>query len=397
MDIAIIGSGVIGLSIAIALLKSKPGLSVEIFEKEPKLGAHASGRNSGVIHAGFYYAKDSLKAKFCKTGNSELKTLCKKHQIDIKETGKVVVARNEEENNRIESLFKRGIDNGIEIELLDASQLNAIEPLAITCNRFLWSPTTAITNPTLVLKALESEFLSMGGKIHTNFKIDLKLLNNEVIFKNSSFRPKYIVNAAGAYSDEIARSLNIAKNFAMIPFMGVYRVTNESCLPLKRLVYPVPHPVNPFLGVHFTLTMDNKVKIGPTAIPVLGREQYNIFSGWSLSDIYQTIKGSIALIKGEYHNLGAMLKSEMPKLIEKSLVNESLSLVPSASCVKKWIKKQPGIRSQLVNLTNGKLEQDFIVENFLNSTHVLNAVSPGWTSALPFGRWIAQEKILPNL
>jgi L-2-hydroxyglutarate oxidase LhgO len=179
--------------------------------------------------------------------------------------------------------------------------------------------------------------------------------------------------------------------------MGVYRATSQRFLPLKRLVYPVPHPINPFLGVHFTLTLDGKVKIGPTAIPILGREQYSLFEGWSIPDIGQALVATAALIRGEAHDFGEILKSEIPKLREKSLVSESVSLVPRAMAVKNWQKKPPGIRSQLVNIKTGKLEQDFIVENYKNSTHVLNAVSPGWTSALPFGRWVAEEKILPNL
>jgi L-2-hydroxyglutarate oxidase LhgO len=149
------------------------------------------------------------------------------------------------------------------------------------------------------------------------------------------------------------------------------------------------------LGVHFTLTIDHKVKIGPTAIPIAGREQYSLLNGWSASDIGQAIKGITSLIKGEAHDFGAILKSELPKFLESTLARESLDLVPTANRVKHWHKKPPGIRAQLVHLPTGKLEQDFVVTSRLNSTHILNAVSPGWTSALPFGRWIASEKLLP--
>jgi L-2-hydroxyglutarate oxidase LhgO len=179
--------------------------------------------------------------------------------------------------------------------------------------------------------------------------------------------------------------------------MGIYRSVEAKKLPLKRLVYPVPHPINPFLGVHFTLTLDGKVKIGPTAIPILGREQYSLGSGWSLSDIGQALVATNALIRGSAHSFSDILKSELPKLKQSLLVKESATLVPSARQIKEWKKKPPGIRSQLVNIKSGRLEQDFIVENFHNSTHILNAVSPGWTSAIPFGRWVATEKVLPNL
>ena len=153
----------------------------------------------------------------------------------------------------------------------------------------------------------------------------------------------------------------------------------------------ITHPINPFLGVHFTLTVDHKVKIGPTAIPISGREQYSFTEGWSASDIGQALKGINSLIRGNSHDLRAILKTEWPKIIQSRLVKESTELVPTADHVKKWLRKPPGIRAQLVHLPSGKLEQDFVVRSEVNSTHILNAVSPGWTSAIPFGRWIVEE------
>jgi L-2-hydroxyglutarate oxidase len=235
----------------------------------------------------------------------------------------------------------------------------------------------------------------LGGKLSYGQRIEFQRTQDGVSAKN--IRAKYVINAAGAQSDRLAKELGLAKRYAMVPFMGVYRAVSSDYLPLKRLVYPVPHPINPFLGVHFTLTLDGKVKIGPTAIPILGREQYSLFEGWSLSDIGQAITATKALIKGHSHKFGEILKSELPKLQERSLVRESALLVPGAMSIRKWQKKPPGIRSQLVDIKTGKLEQDFIVENFENSTHILNAVSPGWTSALTFGRWVAEVKVLPNL
>jgi L-2-hydroxyglutarate oxidase LhgO len=240
-----------------------------------------------------------------------------------------------------------------------------------------------------------STFERLGGKLSYSQSAAFQRTQEGIRVEN--FSADYVINSAGAQSDRLAKKLGLAKDYAMVPFMGVYRAVKSSTLPLTRLVYPVPHPVNPFLGVHFTLTLDDKVKIGPTAIPILGREQYSLFEGWSLADLGQAALATTALIRGEAHNFGEILKSELPKLREKSLVKESASLVPLALKVKGWQKKPPGIRSQLVNTKTGKLEQDFIVENFENSTHILNAVSPGWTSALPFGRWVAEEKVLPNL
>ena len=390
-DVLIIGGGVVGLSTGIAFLEANPSLKVVIAEKEFRLGLHASGRNSGVLHAGFYYSPDSLKSKFCRDGNQELRKLANKYNIPVREVGKVVVARNNEENERLETLFSRGNTNGVELEILDAAHLNRYEPLAITHERFLWSPKTAISDPLAIIDALRKEFESLGGSISFDAKVRLKEVNGEIIDSSHKFDAKKIINTAGAQADRISRDIGVGNEYAMLPFMGVYRATEEKNLPLQRLVYPVPHPINPFLGVHFTLTLDNKVKIGPTAIPIAGREQYSFLSGWSGSDLAQSFKGMTSLIRGEAHDFGRIIKSEWPKVVEKLLVKESLELVPSASKVNSWYRKPPGIRAQLVHLPTGKLEQDFVVTSKLNSIHVLNAVSPGWTSSMPFGRYIALE------
>jgi L-2-hydroxyglutarate oxidase len=388
-DVLIIGGGVVGLATGIAILESKPSLKIIIAEKEPRLALHASGRNSGVLHAGFYYSPDSLKAKFCRDGNKELRILANKYDIPVREVGKVVVVRNDDENSRLETLFERGIKNGVDLEILDASELNSYEPLAITHESFLWSPTTAVSDPNAIIHAMRKEFELLGGSIHYETKISLKEVNNEVVDASQQFDAIQIINAAGAQADRISRAVGVGTEYAMLPFMGVYRATEEKNLPLQRLVYPVPHPINPFLGVHFTLTIDRKVKIGPTAIPIAGREQYSLLTGWSGSDFAQTLKGMSSLIRGDSHDFGKILKSEWPKVVQALLVKESLELVPTANQVRDWYKKPPGIRAQLVHLPTGKLEQDFVVEKKFNSTHVLNAVSPGWTSALPFGRYVA--------
>jgi L-2-hydroxyglutarate oxidase LhgO len=390
-DVLIIGAGVVGLSTGMALLQSRPSLKVMVADKEKDIALHASGRNSGVIHAGFYYSPDSLKAKFCRDGNFELRKLAKKYGIPVKDVGKVVVTRNEDEDSRLNTLFDRGIANGVELEIHPEEKLKDFEPLAITHNRFMWSPNTGISDSIAIVKAMRDEFYSLGGVIELGSKIKIVESQGEIIDSSNEFVFKHVVNAAGAQADRISRAVGVGSEYAMLPFMGVYRATSEKNLPLQRLVYPVPHPINPFLGVHFTLTIEGKVKIGPTAIPIAGREQYSFTEGWSGSDITQALKGMKSLITGDSHDFGAILKSEWPKITQKLLVRESTELVPSAIGVNDWHRKPPGIRAQLVHLPTGKLEQDFIVTSQSNATHVLNAVSPGWTSAIPFGRLVASN------
>jgi (S)-2-hydroxyglutarate dehydrogenase len=301
-DVLIIGSGVMGLATGIALLESHSNLKVTIAEKESELAKHASGRNSGVLHAGFYYSPDSLKARFCRDGNFAIKQLATKHKIPVWNVGKVVVARNADECLRLDTLYSRGMKNGVELEILDEKELSKFEPLARTYERFLWSPNTAISDSKAIVNAMRIEFENLGGQIIFGKKIELKESGSEILDATGQFSAQHFVNAAGAQSDRISRAIGIGLEYAMLPFMGVYRATYVKSLPLRTLVYPVPHPVNPFLGVHFTLTIDGKVKIGPTAIPIAGREQYSLKEGWSASDLWQAIKGMTSLIRGESHD-----------------------------------------------------------------------------------------------
>lgn len=362
-----------------------------IVEKEKSLGMHASGRNSGVLHAGFYYSPDSLKAKFCRDGNLELRKVAKKHQIPVLNTGKIIVARNSEENKELDALYARGIKNGVDLEIKDLNELAKFEPLAKTHERFLWSPKTGVSDPSAFIAALAKDFIELGGVINFNSKLALIESNGEIRDASGIYDANYIVNAAGAQADRISRSVGVGLDYAMLPFMGIYRATELKNLPLKTLVYPVPNKTNPFLGVHFTLTIDKKVKIGPTAIPVFGREQYSLFSNWSLSDITQSFKAINSILSGNELKIVSLARSEAPKFFAHKLVKESVWLVPNAEFVPKWKSKPPGIRAQLVHLPTKKLELDFVVRSHQNSTHILNAVSPGWTSAVPFSRYVIEK------
>jgi L-2-hydroxyglutarate oxidase LhgO len=395
-DVLIAGGGVVGLAVGKELLASNPKLKVLVIEKEKTLGFHASGRNSGVLHAGFYYSPDSLKAKFCREGNLELRQLCRRYGIRVLDTGKIVVAKNKFEVKELEKLYLRGLQNEVRLELLEEKQLKDFEPHAHTHERFLWSPTTGVSDPHAIIGALSREFVDLGGTLFPSSLLEVKD-DGRITINGEAIEYRHFVNCAGTQSDRIAQKFNVGNQFTIMPFMGVYKSVSHTLLPLKTLIYPVPHPINPFLGVHFTLTLDGQTKIGPTAIPVLGRENYSVTQGISLRDSLETLKGFKSMVFGKTHDVSNLLSTELPKLSGKVLVREASLLVPSARKIKDWKSRPPGIRAQLIDTKSGQLQQDFVVLPGAKSTHVLNAVSPGWTSAIPFGRWIVKEKILPQL
>jgi L-2-hydroxyglutarate oxidase LhgO len=386
-DFVVIGAGIIGLSIGNSLLQKYPKAHVLVADKEDFLGAHASGRNSGVLHAGFYYSPDSLKAKFCLNGNRALREVIARHSIEIRETGKVVVTKSLDELPRLEKLYERGIQNGVDIKLLPASELPNYEPLAITHGQFLWSPTTAVSNPQDVIKAMAKDFTKNGGNLELGSEVTID--SNEEVFLNlEKINCTEIINAAGVNAIHIAHKFGVGKEYSLLPVLGLYKTIPDDALPLKTLVYPVPNPANPFLGVHFTLTTDHKIKIGPTAIPVLGREQYKLSQGFDKKDLKQSISAVIALGRNSLPDLISLAITEFPKISTRNLLKGGSELVPLVSETSGWTIKEPGLRAQLVNKTTGEFEQDFIVRRKGKVTHILNAVSPGWTASIPFAEWV---------
>jgi len=388
-DVIIIGGGVIGLSIATALKVNNTSIKVLLVDKEPLLGMHASGRNSGVIHAGFYYSPDSLKAKFCSIGNIKLSDLIARHKIPILKCGKVVVTRNSSEELQIEKLYSRGVANGIDIRVLPRIALKNIEPLATTYENFLWSPNTAVSDPSLVIKAMQKEAEASGVEFALESKLNVGDSDAQINGERIAFR--HLVNCAGSYALDVARTYGFGGKYLTLPFIGRYLKSSENYFSLKALVYPVPHPINPFLGVHLTKTIDGNVKIGPTAFPLFGKEQYSIFKGIKISEIFESINGLVSLIKGSAHDVSELLINELPKISARKLIEEVSSISPEIKNVRHWRPSPAGIRAQLVDILNGEFVQDFIIEGDFNSTHVLNAVSPGWTSSIPFGDYIANH------
>lgn len=371
-DFAIIGGGIIGLTIAREL--AIRGAEVTVLEKEPGLGMHASGRNSGVLHAGFYYAPDSLKAQLTAHGNRLLRDFCAEHDVPVRSCGKVVVATNDDQLPALDELARRGQANGVRLELIDERQLADLEPLARTHQRAIWSPDTAVADPHAVTAALHQDLIARGVTIRTSTLV------------TAPPDADHVVNAAGLYADRVAQWYGFCDDYVMMPFKGLYWYGTARAPHLQRHVYPVPDPRNPFLGVHFTVTPDGGVKVGPTAIPVLSRESYN---GLRADEAREVLGNFPAFLRGGHHDVPALLRSELPKYSRRWLEHQARALVPSAAGF--TIKGAPGIRAQLMHRTTGRLEMDFVVRGDERSTHVLNAVSPAWTSSFAFARYVVDH------
>jgi L-2-hydroxyglutarate oxidase LhgO len=342
------------------------------------------------LHAGFYYSPDSLKAKFCLDGNIELKQLIHSYNLPIKNCGKVVVAKNAEDLPRMQTLFERGMANGVNLFKFPASKLVEFEPLSRTYQEFLWSPDTSVGNPILVGKLIEQLFIGAGGEIRFGSKIEIRN-GQDLYLGEDKLDAEQIINASGSYAIHFAHQLESGLHFSQLPVLGRYKITNSKELPLRTLVYPVPNPKNPFLGVHFTLTVDGDVKIGPTAIPVLGREQYEITEIPDVSDLKSSAYSIMSLMKSSPEGLLSLAATELPKISTKRLIREGQELVPMVNAGMNWKKKKPGMRAQLVNLRTNSFEMDFVVEKKGKFTHILNAVSPGWTSAIPFSKYVVEK------
>ena len=395
-DYIVIGAGIVGISLGLAILERSPEKKVLIIDKESKPGVHASGRNSGVLHAGFYYSPDSLKAKFCRLGNLELKNFCKENNIPILETGKVVVCQSKSYVSKLEDLFRRGVANGVDIEILDETELDKIEPAAKTIDKFIWSPTTAVGNPKLVISQLAEKFIKSGGKFQFNCSAKLVSANDQVLIETiyGTYSAASIINSAGAYAANLARQVNVGNQYACLPFLGAYKKSKLVDSNPRRLVYPVPNPINPFLGVHTTNTLNGEIKIGPTAFPVIGKEQYKLSNGFNGSEFLEFYKAAKALFKSDSVDLIGLAREEFVKLFTKPLLNKTNKLTNSLNSNKQWSKYPAGIRAQIINLETKTIEMDYIVQSDKNVVHILNAVSPGWTSAIPFTRWVVENQPL---
>lgn len=395
-DFLVIGGGVIGLNIARELRRTFGGASVHLLEKESECGLHASGRNSGVLHAGFYYTPDSLKAQFTWRGNRLLTAYCEARSIPINRCGKLVVARGEADHSGLDELLRRGRANGIPLEELSEKEAKSIEPRVKTCERALFSPATSTVDPTLVMQAMKQDALVEGVKVHCGVGY-VKCVADRVMTTNGSYQARYVVNAAGLYADRVARDYGFSRKYRILPFKGLYLYSDEPDGAIRTNIYPVPNLKNPFLGVHFTVGVGGKVKIGPTAIPAFWREHYGGLSNFHLDELVEVAARGVGLLANSNFDFRSLAVEEMSKYSRAKMVSLASDLVDGVELrqFRRWGK--PGIRAQLVDIERRKLEMDFVLEGDGRSMHVLNAVSPAFTCGLPFAAHVcAQIKAVLN-
>ncbi|MBI4389086.1 MAG: L-2-hydroxyglutarate oxidase [Nitrospinae bacterium] len=389
-DFLVIGGGVMGVSVARELKCQSHGARIVLIEKEGDCGLHASGRNSGVLHAGFYYSADSLKAKFSRQGNILLTEYCESRGLKINRCGKLVAARDESDWPFLDELLKRGKANGVPLHDIAEAEAKRIEPRVRTRGRALFSPTTSSVDPREVMQAMKADAVREGVDVRVGVRY-LQREEDGVSTSAGKIRAGYVVNVAGLYADKIGKDFGFSKDYRILPFKGLYLYSEEPPGALRAHVYPVPDLRNPFLGVHFTLTPDGRSKIGPTAIPAFWREQYSALDNFDLGEFAEIVARQLGLFAFSNFDFKRLAFEEIGKYSRSKLVSLASSLVEGVRLenYRKWGK--PGIRAQLLNVKERRLEMDFVLEGDGGSMHVLNAVSPAFTCAIPFARHICGE------
>lgn len=394
-DFLVVGGGIIGINIARELKNRFPDLTVHLIEKESTGVEHSSGRNSGVLHAGFYYTADSLKAKFTRDGNELLTNYCAEKNILLNRCGKLVVAQTESDLSALDELMRRGKKNGVKLCAINESEAKEIEPGVKTVQRAIFSPTTSSVNPVNVVSAMEVDARKEGVVFHHNTKY-LGRDDGSIHTNAGNFSPGYIVNASGLYADIIAHDFGFSRKYRILPFKGIYLYSDGTLNPIRTHIYPVPNLKNPFLGIHFTVSVDGHVKIGPTAIPAFWREQYQGFDNFDLGELVDISLRHIGLVCNSQFNFKKLAVEEFKKYNRRHLVHLASMMTSGIDQVhfRKW--GRAGIRAQLVNIETKCLEMDFVLEGDDKSFHVLNAVSPGFTCSLPFSSYVC-DKIMKKI
>lgn len=392
-DLAVIGGGIVGCASALAISQRNPDLKIALFEKESRLAAHQTGHNSGVIHSGLYYRPGSLKAKTCTSGREALYRFCAEHGIAHQRCGKVVVAVDETELPALEELERRGQANGLDgIQRLSAAELIRHEP-HVQGIAGLFVPQTGIVDFVGVTEKLAELFQARGGAVHLQTQITrIRKEQNSYLLTagQSTFRARSLVNCAGLQADRVARLAGLRPQLKIIPFRGeYYSFKPERTNLVQHLIYPVPNPQMPFLGVHFTRMIDGQVEAGPNAVLAWRREGYRRLD-ISLPDLLETLT-----FRGFWKLSARFWKEgveEHGRSFSKGLFVKNLQRLMPEIHSDDLIPGHSGVRAQAVD-QEGRLVDDFCLLAEDRMVHVLNAPSPAATAALSIGEHIADRVI----
>jgi (S)-2-hydroxyglutarate dehydrogenase len=386
-EILIVGAGIIGLTIARELVRTGHG-DIVIIEKEPELGRHASGRNSGVLHAGVYYAPDSMKARSCLNGNFLMRAYCKERGLPLLENGKVIVTRSAEELPALDEIFRRATANGAKVEMIDERQLAGIEPNAKTVERAIFSHYTAVVDPKAVLKSLKQDLEQSGRvKFHLDCKLTGLVGSGRAATSRGEIGFNRFINAAGAYCDKVSRLFGVGGKYRLIPFKGVYRLLRKDApFTVNSSIYPVPDIRNPFLGVHFTRSVYGDIYLGPTAIPAFGRENYGVIAGIDAEGFAIAFEDLVLFLANPQFRSVAL--SEPIKYLPSYFYRDAARLVKELSPKDLIPATKVGIRPQLVDWETKQMVMDFMVIADGSSLHVLNPISPAFTSSMDLAQGI---------
>ena len=387
-DLVVIGGGIIGLATAMRVTEEFPDLKVAVLEKETEVAQHQTGHNSGVIHAGIYYAPGSQKANFCSTGGVLLREYCDKHNIKYDMCGKLIVAVNDNEVPMLMDLYERGTANGaLGLKIIEKEEITDYEPHS-TGVKAIFSPNTGIIDYTEVSKSYATQMMEAGGDLITGTELkSISEKDGQIYLETTdgTITAKKILNCAGLHADRVAKMMGVDMGVKIIPFRGEYfSLIPERSDMVKGLIYPVPNPNLPFLGVHFTRRVNGSVEAGPNAVLAFAREGYKK-TKINFGDAFETLTYSGFLkMSLKYWTVG--MKEPYRSLVKGSFVKSLQTLIPEITG-KDLYSPGAGVRAQAV-AKNGALLQDFSIAETENAIHVLNAPSPGATASLTISKYI---------
>lgn len=388
-DYLIVGAGIVGLTVAHELKARFPSARIGVLDKESNPGMHASGRNSGVLHSGIYYSSDTLKAQVCAAGARQMRDFAREHAIPCLKSGKVIVATSEKDLPTIERLLRNASENGIRSWRIDEKELREIEPHAAQAVAAIYSPDTAVIDSCAVVNRLTA-LLEQGG-VQFLWRHSFRGVSQSgaVVTDHGTLSYGYLFNCAGAYADVVAKSFGLADDYALVPFKGIYwKLRPEARHLVRANIYPVPDIELPFLGVHLTRVISGEVYAGPTAIPAFGRENYGFIQGARPLEAMEIGCRLAGMYLSNQYNFRRLAHRELAKYWKPNFLAAVQRLLPAITSEDMIQTPKVGIRPQLINVRTGKLEMDYILQHTDRSTHVLNSISPAFTSSFAFAEMI---------